>query len=247
MLALHRSYDRLRGATGLGVAGEAVEVAPVDMSSFIQRLSTLSTDDDPGRVAEYVERAQTAESRTSCIDILRTEGVLPKRGAAAAKGEPAQGGDLRSARSEAIARRSLPALAASSARMGRRAQTRGRAALPRPARARTRRACATRTCGRRATRPMSGSSSTSSRTPTRSRSRSRCCWRRPIADIASRDWYDDPLLPERRGAAVLRRRPEAVDLPVPPGRRRPLPARARGVRPHAAAPHGELPHASSRS
>ena len=54
---------------------------------------------------------------------------------------------------------------------------------------------ATWTCVLRATRPMSGCSSTSSRTPTRSRSRSRCCWRRQIPTSCRRDWDDDPLCP----------------------------------------------------
>ena len=42
--------------------------------------------------------------------------------------------------------------------------------------------------------------------------------------------------------AVRRRRPQAVDLPVPPGRHRRLPARPFRVRRHAAPPHPQLPH-----
>ena len=79
------------------------------MSSFVQCLSTLSTDGDPV-LAEYVARAQKAESNEACIDILRTEDVLPKRGAAAAK--KALKALLFELRSEAITAL-VPALAAS--------------------------------------------------------------------------------------------------------------------------------------
>ncbi len=46
----------------------------------------------------------------------------------------------------------------------------------------------------------------------------------------------------RCGPAVLRGRPEAVDLSVPSGRRRALSRRPRRVRRSRAAPHRELPH-----
>ena len=77
VFALHRSYDRLRESDRVWVwPAEPAEVAPVDMSSFVQCLSTLNTDGDPV-LAEYVARAQKAESNEACIDILRTEDVLP--------------------------------------------------------------------------------------------------------------------------------------------------------------------------
>ena len=110
VFALHRSYDRLRESDRVWVwPAEAAEVAPVDMSSFVQCLSTLSTDGDPV-LAEYVARAQKAESNEACIDILRTEDVLPKRGAAAAK--KALKALLFELRSDAITAL-VPALAAS--------------------------------------------------------------------------------------------------------------------------------------
>ena len=46
----------------------------------------------------------------------------------------------------------------------------------------------------------------------------------------------------RTGQAVLRRRPEAVDLPVPPGRHRHVPAGPRPVRRRRRTADGQLPH-----
>ena len=65
--------------------------------------------------------------------------------------------------------------------------------------------------------------STSSRTPTRSRSTSRCC--SPPVDRRRRRRGRGAKSTIEPGPAVLRRRPEAVDLPVPAGRHRDVPAR----------------------
>ena len=64
--------------------------------------------------------------------------------------------------------------------------------------------------------------STSSRTPTRSRSSSPLLAGRRWARRACPTAWDE--LAGRPRAAVLRRRPQAVDLPVPAGRHRPVPA-----------------------
>ena len=82
----------------------------------------------------------------------------------------------------------------------------------------------------------SGSSSTSSRTPTRSRSSWPCGSPRP-ADAAGADWRD---VDARARPAVLRRRPEAVDLPLPPRRHRDVPRAAERFGP-SRPPHRQLP------
>ena len=66
-----------------------------------------------------------------------------------------------------------------------------------------------------------GSCSTSSRTPTPSRSRSPRS-SPPPPRARGRPW---PTAQPRARSAVLRRRPEAVDLPLPPGRHRHVPRR----------------------
>ena len=57
---------------------------------------------------------------------------------------------------------------------------------------------------------------------------------------ATRPWDE---IAGRAGASLRRRRPQAVDLPVPARRHRRVPARPRRVRRRAEAPHPQLPHA----
>ena len=96
---------------------------------------------------------------------------------------------------------------------------RGEPRLPRPPAAGARPRARPRRRARGAAAPLHAtSSSTSSRTPIRSRPRFSCCSRAPIPRVAQ-------LARGDAGArqALRRRRPEAVDLSVPPGRRRHLP------------------------
>ena len=94
--------------------------------------------------------------------------------------------------------------------------------------------CRARSCGPPSTSATSGCSSTSSRTPTRSRSSWPCASPPPIPSTPTRSaWRDVDVAP---GPAVRGRRPQAVDLPLPPrrhlgvhGRPRPLRARAAPV------------------
>ena len=96
-----------------------------------------------------------------------------------------------------------------------------RPAGPGPALLATR--CTARRCGPACTGATSGSCSTSSRTPTRSRS-SWPCASRPPTRVRGRP---EPAVGRRStvapGPPVRGRRPEAVDLPVPPGRHRHVP------------------------
>ena len=109
-LALHGSYDRFRDARGRWEwPAERVALAPIDMSSFLNPLVTLKTDDDPV-LEEYIARAQKADTDETRVDILRTEGVLPRYGARGAK--DALKDLLFDLRREAIAAL-LPALGAS--------------------------------------------------------------------------------------------------------------------------------------
>ena len=89
------------------------------------------------------------------------------------------------------------------------------------------RCCATRstvpTCGAGCASGTSGCSSTSSRTPTRSRSRSPRCSRPPTIRTSTR--ATGSSIEVDAGPAVLRRRPEAVDLPLPARRHRDVPRR----------------------
>ncbi len=85
LYALHQSYDRLRESdVSWAWPAQRVELPPVDISSFVQPLSVLKTDGEPV-LDEYIARAQKADSDETRIDVLRTEGVLPKKGASAAK------------------------------------------------------------------------------------------------------------------------------------------------------------------
>ena len=125
----------------------------------------------------------------------------------------------------------------------RRAPPQRPARVPRPARARARGAARPAvTAGRsgaasaRATRTCC---STSSRTPIPSSATSPRCSRRPIPDARDRPWNE---IDGRPRAAVRRRRPQAVDLPLPARRHRRVPARPLGVRRRAAPPHPQLPH-----
>ena len=92
---------------------------------------------------------------------------------------------------------------------------------------------------RSCTGATSGCCSTSSRTPTRSSSRSPCGWRAAPDDPAQDGRLDRP--PAAPGPPVHRRRPEAVDLPVPARRHRPVPARRRPDRRRAGGAERQLP------
>ena len=79
------------------------------------------------------------------------------------------------------------------------------------------------------------SSSTSSRTPTRCRRRSCCC--SPPTIPSEDDWRRGRARPRH---ALHRRRPEAVDLPLPPRRRRHLSRRLRAAASRPARPRVKL-------
>ena len=87
-------------------------------------------------------------------------------------------------------------------------------------RARDLRARRAPTCAPTSSAASRTSSSTSSRTPIRCRRRSSCC--SPPTIPPTRDWRAGAA---GAGQALRRRRSEAVDLPLPPRRRRHLPAR----------------------
>ena len=68
------------GAGRMGVAGYTVDLPPVDTSSFLQPLSTARRP-RATRCSRSTSRAQKADTDETRIDVLRTEGVLPSRGA----------------------------------------------------------------------------------------------------------------------------------------------------------------------
>ena len=108
VLALHQSYDRLRGR-GWTWPATPVTLPPIDLTRVIDAIRAAPLDDQ-AEVAEYLERAIAAESEGERIDILRVEGVLPR--IAGKKGEPARvviavSADLRIRALDAL----LPALA----------------------------------------------------------------------------------------------------------------------------------------
>ena len=123
----------------------------------------------------------------------------------------------------------------------------GHARVPRPARARPR-AAARPGAGpdrarRASTSATSGCCSTSSRTPTRSRSSWPCASPPPIPATADEPGWAD--VDGRARPPVRGRRPEAVDLPVPPRRHRHLPRRPRPLRARGGGPvelTRQLPH-----
>ena len=103
---------------------------------------------------------------------------------------------------------------------------RRRARLSRPAARRAQPGARQRAwCGAASRRASSTSSSTSSRTPIRCRRRSCCC--SPPTTTAETDWR---RVRPRAGPPVPGRRSEAVDLSVPPRRRRHLPRGLRAAR-----------------
>ena len=123
----------------------------------------------------------------------------------------------------------------------------GHPRVPRPARAgpqgAARPGAGPDRAGRASTSATSGCCSTSSRTPTRSRSSWPCA--SPPLDPAAADeprWAD---VDGRARAPVRGRRPEAVDLPVPPRRHLRVHGRPRALRPRGRGrgrAHGQLPH-----
>ena len=176
---------------------------------------------------EYIARAQKADTDETRIDVLRTEGVLPSRGAKASRDAlKALLFDLRQ-RGDHCAR---PGPRRFGARLGRSSPARRRAPVPRPARARPRRAPSRRrACGvsrgirahphRRVPRHRSAAG--------RDRSAPRVVPpRHRVTRVVRR-----PAHACRCRPAVLRRRPEAVDLPVPSGRRRALSPRRKTCSP----------------
>jgi ATP-dependent helicase/nuclease subunit A len=85
VFSLHQSYDRLRETPGRWQwPADTVDLPPVDMSSFLQPLSMLKTEGD-AVLEEYIARAQKADTDETRIDVLRTEGVLPSKGAKASR------------------------------------------------------------------------------------------------------------------------------------------------------------------
>ena len=109
-IALHRSYDRLRESDASG-CGQPRRPS-CRRSTFVVRPVLVDAEHRRRSGARRVHRPrrQKAESTKPCIDILRTEDVLPKRGAAAAK--KALKALLFELRSDAITAL-VPALAAS--------------------------------------------------------------------------------------------------------------------------------------
>ena len=125
----------------------------------------------------------------------------------------------------------------------------GQLAVPRPARAgpvaAARSPITAPTCGRGCTSATSDSCSTSSRTPTPSRSTWRCGSpprTRGRTRAGTLPWHE---VDGRSGPSLRRGRPEAVDLPVPPGRHRHVHEGARtvlGADERRVELHGQLPH-----
>ncbi len=96
VFALHQSYDRLRESDRVWEwPAEAVDVAPVDMSSFLQRVVDARAP-TATRCSPSTSRARRRPtSNEARIDILRTEGVLPKQEVRASREDGAQGAAVR--------------------------------------------------------------------------------------------------------------------------------------------------------
>ena len=109
VIALHESHDRLRNGQHEWPT-TPVTLPPIDLRRVTDAIGATPLVDRP-EVAEYLARALAADTEGERIDILRTEGVLPRQGGKL--GEPARvvKGVAANLRAQALAAL-LPSLAA---------------------------------------------------------------------------------------------------------------------------------------